>query len=115
MAGTWVDIGGALLAITQIVLDSFISNNGTGFWSQLNWGKFLVNFVSACSCIILLIQHYFIYRAPLPKSKLTQDKVSDGVKDIFIAETDEEGLDEGAQYALQSQREVEFDMRFNPV
>lgn len=60
--GVYMDISGASLAIIQIVIDHYRINNEIGFWSHLNWGKFLLNLFSAGCCCVMLFQHFVLYR-----------------------------------------------------
>lgn len=62
MTGVWVDALGGVLAVCQVIVDYYNVGKGTGFWNELNWGKFLLNVVSFLCCCVFFFQHYYLYR-----------------------------------------------------
>lgn len=44
MAGVWSDFIGSVIAWNQVILDYFVFGSGTGFFRELNYGKFALNF-----------------------------------------------------------------------
>ena len=61
MVGVWVDFTGGALAVLQISVDYQNTGHGTGFFNELNYGKFLLNLLSCACCLVFFIQHYCIY------------------------------------------------------
>jgi len=49
------------MAWNQVIIDYFNNGKGLGFWAELNYGKFCLNFACMCCCLVFLVQHYFIY------------------------------------------------------
>ena len=43
MEGVWMDILGSGIACVQVITDYFAFGKGTGFFSELNYGKFSLN------------------------------------------------------------------------
>ena len=88
MVGVWVDFSGGALAVLQIIVDYFNTGHGTGFFRELNYGKFLLNLLSCACCLVFFVQHYFIYREKDQKNvaivrKLSMDSVGiDHVGDL---------------------------------
>ena len=54
-----IDIIGSLFAILQILVDYHAFGNGTGFWSELNWTKFLMHWTSITGFSVFLFQHWY--------------------------------------------------------
>lgn len=54
-----LDIIACLSAILQIVVDYYAYGNGTGFWNELNWGKFLTCWASIAGVSVFLFQHQY--------------------------------------------------------
>ena len=48
-----------LSAITQVVLDYYFNGNNTGFWHELNMGKFFTCWSSIAGVSVFLIMHWY--------------------------------------------------------
>lgn len=86
MVGVWVDFGGGALAIFQIITDYYNTGRGTGFFNELNWGKFLLNVLSCGCSSVFFFQHYWIYK---PKK---EDKIA-VVRKLSFESVQVDGLD----------------------
>ena len=58
-----LDIIACLCAIIQVVLDYYFNGNNTGFWHELNLGKFFTCWASISGVSVFLFMHrYYEYK-----------------------------------------------------
>ena len=58
----FIDLLSCLCGISQIVVEYYGNGNGTGFWHELNFGKFFWNWAAmAGDCSILFMHWYYEY------------------------------------------------------
>lgn len=92
MGAVWLEFFASTFGIVQLAIDHYDLNTETGFWADLNYGKFFLNLVGATSGLVFFVQHYVIYRAN--NRLMAQGKPIDGLafkfnidEDCFDAQT----------------------------
>ena len=65
-----LDIIACLSAITQVLVDYYVNGNNTGFWHELNMGKFFTCWASISGVSVFIFMHWYYERKYKPVDKV---------------------------------------------